>query len=957
MKSFNIEMFPVQQTGSNCKTVAITAIDQHYALKLGYSPIPLHKRYDGAPLLSMRQIAKELGSLQGELLEIGIIIDMLKHIGYDPQILECKDVTTFRKHITESLQNDHPLITFFAVETSGTLYGLPTDYNGTNEHAATIKGYDSNTDKVTIMHWGQYFTCPLVELYQSTQSLPEQREKEFYKSVKSENLVRKYQILTKEEDIKDTYSKKQSIAPRPNTGFKNKLIRLKDFPELKKIIEKRKINLAKEINLNYLIKRIENNISKEKLLTAQKAGNQYKAILKDLISQYLSDSNRDNFEKALIKAGDNYFNAIFSTNEDILINKNRQEKIKNLIQQVHKAILSHLVCEHEEKKQEHQSKDINLYVIEHVSKSVIICNDEILEGDTLETLSNKVRIVPSEFGHPNSFFKELNSLNLAMRIKLFAQFVHCENEITFDLTEDQVFNNEEILSIISCIYYSNSRQKEIGLNEIIALFPKFDNQSNAKLATLKLTIFKNLEFCQERFENFIQSYHKVIQDNKAESEEQKSAFSKIVQDFDLNKMLVLHDINKVSDLLDSFAIELHRILPQHLKSQHSPNITISLKQRNIIGILEGFKEKLVSDYKYPMPKIKQAIVDQLDIEMGGHCRALSGFRSYCIALEKQNNPTVFLSEIIKTVEVREINILQTIDKYRNGQTISAGHHQIINDYIRSIVLPQKHTIHILDGEHRIIPLLHYKSIIDDQDRVFNQVDIKSKGEALFDIESIINELRDRKQSGDYCIYSTFGGHQTFFFLSVKGENCELVYNDPNLPHYIFYDLDDKNFGKNIMKQLHDSHPGNLSCPVPFYVTQLSAPNSAPSDLYNRSDLAWHAELGNESQFSKILNEDKNDYQLSIKEKRDYTPLLCAVVGGHKNIVQIILEQKYVTKTEDIQNAIMVAVENNNLDILKYLVEKSPQSVSKNTLYSLFENPKYKSNEEIISYLLTKGVPA
>ena len=56
MKNLDIKIFPIEQTGENCKTIAITALEQYYASQHNYPPIPLHKRYDGSHLLVCKTI-------------------------------------------------------------------------------------------------------------------------------------------------------------------------------------------------------------------------------------------------------------------------------------------------------------------------------------------------------------------------------------------------------------------------------------------------------------------------------------------------------------------------------------------------------------------------------------------------------------------------------------------------------------------------------------------------------------------------------------------------------------------------------------------------------------------------------------------------------------------------------------------------------------------------------------
>ena len=214
-----------------------------------------------------------------------------------------------------------------------------------------------------------------------------------------------------------------------------------------------------------------------------------------------------------------------------------------------------------------------------------------------------------------------------------------------------------------------------------------------------------------------------------------------------------------------------------------------------------------------------------------------------------------------------------MDNYRKGHFLREEEHEIINDYIQLVGAPQKHSITIIDEDYRdYIPCPNDYTLIGSQDRIFSRKSLKSTAKVISDIESILKELKGKKQDGDYCIYNNFGKtNQTFFFLSIRGGKSELAYNDPNLSTYFVYDLDEINWEqKKIIQRLKDSH-GEKTTDFSFYVTQLSSPNNTQLNAFNRSKFAWQAEL--------IF--DPN--QLSVKDKRGYTPLLCALNSGKANI--------------------------------------------------------------------------
>ena len=71
---------PIEQTGHNCKIVAIANIEKYFTEGSGKT-FPLHKQKKH--FFSIRELAKRHGSLQGELLEVKQVSNILHDLGYE----------------------------------------------------------------------------------------------------------------------------------------------------------------------------------------------------------------------------------------------------------------------------------------------------------------------------------------------------------------------------------------------------------------------------------------------------------------------------------------------------------------------------------------------------------------------------------------------------------------------------------------------------------------------------------------------------------------------------------------------------------------------------------------------------------------------------------------------------------------------------------------------------------
>jgi hypothetical protein len=249
------------QNGHDCKVVALANLDNYYASALEIPNIPVHKNHQGffvdernrhteaaSPHVSLRQIAKKQGSLQGEVLESGILRGIAKEIGYASKKLEPQNLAQFKLHVTQQLSKGRPLIACFAVSrgnADGAPQGFPSLRYNDNEHACVISAIDTSKETLTINHWGNKFVVPLRDFYHSMNLLPATRETETYGRTSQEPLFNgktrsevyrnstavrlmgsymKYDLVSPNSVSEEQFeSSRTSGSPKKKSGFKNRL--------------------------------------------------------------------------------------------------------------------------------------------------------------------------------------------------------------------------------------------------------------------------------------------------------------------------------------------------------------------------------------------------------------------------------------------------------------------------------------------------------------------------------------------------------------------------------------------------------------------------------------------------------------------------------------------------------------------------------------------------------------
>ncbi|PHQ78161.1 MAG: hypothetical protein COB66_09460 [Coxiella sp. (in: Bacteria)] len=220
----SLELTPQPQVGEICKLVSIANIENYYAEKLDFEPMQLRANKSGK--LSIRRIAKQNGSIQGEVLEFDTWRKNLTDIGYDTDVVDFKDnINLFVSGIEKSLINgDLPMLAFSVEKSTGHPDAAPFSAEKT-EHAAVITSYDPESDTVSLAYWGRTHIVDVVTLFNSAQALLPTRGSEYYKkniAYTSEN-----KSYTPKYVAADGQDKMATITPKENSGFQSKMLVVK----------------------------------------------------------------------------------------------------------------------------------------------------------------------------------------------------------------------------------------------------------------------------------------------------------------------------------------------------------------------------------------------------------------------------------------------------------------------------------------------------------------------------------------------------------------------------------------------------------------------------------------------------------------------------------------------------------------------------------------------------------
>ncbi len=227
----------VPQVGQICKTITIANVEIYFANTIGFSALPLWK--ERIQPYSIRQIVKTDGSIQGEILSIAQCKKTLDKMGYDSEIVSTNaDITQLIHIITTSLAQGNLAIIGIAVDRD-TGHPDPAPINPEKvEHAAVIKGFNYQTDEVTLIHWGREYSVTISALFLSNKALVETRKPEAYIKNPDYNVAQRQTIAKYIEVDTEHPSAKITASPAINSGFKNRLLVVKK-PDLRNLLHTR----------------------------------------------------------------------------------------------------------------------------------------------------------------------------------------------------------------------------------------------------------------------------------------------------------------------------------------------------------------------------------------------------------------------------------------------------------------------------------------------------------------------------------------------------------------------------------------------------------------------------------------------------------------------------------------------------------------------------------------------
>lgn len=89
------------------------------------------------------------------------------------------------------------------------------------------------------------------------------------------------------------------------------------------------------------------------------------------------------------------------------------------------------------------------------------------------------------------------------------------------------------------------------------------------------------------------------------------------------------------------------------------------------------------------------------------------------------------------------------------------------------------------------------------------------------------------------------------------------------------------------------------------------------DSRGRSPLTWAAKEGHTDIVRRLLAVSKTE--VNIKDSTNHTAILWASKLGHKSVVKLLLKRKEVTLVNGVLHALMLAVANNHVEVVKLLL--------------------------------------
>jgi hypothetical protein len=184
---------PEKQEGQTCKLCALSYSMRHAARLHNSRVVALYKKHQYTT--SLRQIAKQLGSVVGEMYSIESLLGTCQQAGYDAEFYapnrEEEYITQLENLVNQNLA---PMVFFDLERTSKNRNGQPMIGTGVNEHAATVVGYYRTKYDEThfiVTQWGFFYDLNGMELALSSfNSLSDSRDEEVFIKMRTRGNVK-----------------------------------------------------------------------------------------------------------------------------------------------------------------------------------------------------------------------------------------------------------------------------------------------------------------------------------------------------------------------------------------------------------------------------------------------------------------------------------------------------------------------------------------------------------------------------------------------------------------------------------------------------------------------------------------------------------------------------------------------------------------------------------------------
>jgi len=177
---------------------------------------------------------KTIISMQGELLDYRHTAIIYQLLGYNVSIKQVNNYNSFKDTILQSLTHKSQKVqTFFSVSTRKREHGdvfIKKNPKEMYEHTGEITGYDKQTDKCRVTHWGNHYWQSTNNLYTSSKNLAITRSQEYYRIKDAQPNDGAWKL---QQQLKLNEGGKTHLitgTPEFNTGFYDKIftISLKD---------------------------------------------------------------------------------------------------------------------------------------------------------------------------------------------------------------------------------------------------------------------------------------------------------------------------------------------------------------------------------------------------------------------------------------------------------------------------------------------------------------------------------------------------------------------------------------------------------------------------------------------------------------------------------------------------------------------------------------------------------